>query len=107
MDLESMTIAQLRGLIQHAQARIEQIVQDAQQSEQDNLAAIGAAVAALDALIGDGAPKGTGSIVAVRQYTGAEMVTHAAVALPLVFEGLEILARATRDLARAVGTRGA
>lgn len=77
--------------------------QENEQTEADTRAAVTAALTDLNALIGDGDPKGTGSIVAVRQYTGAEMAAAAHVALPLAFHGLEILARATRDLARVVG----
>lgn len=58
------------------------------------------AIATLDTLLGPAdAAKGTTSIRAIRQYTGAEMVTGAATALPLIFQALEILTTTQLDIA--------
>lgn len=103
-NIDHLTPEQLRALLSQASSRLEQLARDEADTETQLRAGIAATLTDLDALIGDGDPKGVGSIVAVRQHTGEEMAQHAEVAFPLAFHGLEILARATRDLARVVGT---
>lgn len=103
-DITTLTPDQLRALLSQASSRLEQLARDEADTETQLRNDIADTLTDLDALIGDGDPKGTGSIVAVRQYTGEEMAAAAHVALPLAFHGLETLARATRDIARVVGT---
>ena len=103
MDLDSMTIDELQSLLVLVQSRIQQLVQQQIDEADSTRADITQAVATLDALIGDGDPKGTNSIVAVRQFTPQEMAGAPEVAFPLIFEGMEILARAARDIAKVVG----
>lgn len=102
-DYSDWTEAELIAHINSLNAAYAARQRENEQTEAETRAAVTTALTDLNALIGDGDPKGTGSIVAVRQYTGAEMAAAAQVALPLAFHGLEILARATRDLARVVG----
>lgn len=103
-DLDSLTPDELRALISQASSILEQQVRDEADTVDSIRSGLTETLTDLDELIGDGDPKGVDSIVAVRQYTGAEMAQHAAVALPLAFHGLDILARATRDIARVIGT---
>ena len=103
-NIDDLTPDQLRILLSRASSRLEQIARDESDTETQLRNDVADTLTDLDALIGDGDPKGTGSLVAVRQYTGPEMAAAAQVALPLAFHGLEILARATRDIARVVGT---
>lgn len=102
-EISTLTDAELQELAVAVSTAISQRAQTAETEKRDTRAAVTTALTDLDALIGDGDPKGTGSLVAVRQFTGDEMAAAAQVALPLAFHGLEILARATRDLARVVG----
>ena len=103
MNLDDMAIDELQDLLALVQNRIQQLVQQVAQETDNTRADITQAVATLDALIGDGDPKGTNSIVAVRQFTPQEMAGAPEVAFPLIFEGMEILARAARDIAKVVG----
>lgn len=103
MNLDTRTPDELRAIISQASSRLEQLARDDAATQDSLRADIAAAVTALDALIGDGDPKGVGSITAVRHYTGAEMAANADIALPLAFHGLDILARVTRDIARTAG----
>lgn len=102
-DLDALTPDELRALISQASSRLEQMARDEADTVDSIRTGLTETLTDLDELIGDGDPKGTGSIVAVRQFTPAEMAAAPQVALPLAFHGLEILARATRDIARVVG----
>lgn len=105
MDLTDLTSDELRALISQADARLTQLSHDAQQTEDTLRADITATIATLDALIGpDDAASGTGSIAAVLGHDGAKMAQYAAITLPLIVRGMDILARTVRDLARVVGS---
>ena len=104
MAFDTLTPDELKALISQASAQLVAIEQEQIQAETDLRASLAATVATLDALIGpDNAPPGTGSITAVLGYDGPTMVQHASVTLPLIMQGMSILARAARDLARVVG----
>lgn len=103
-DLDHLTHDELRALISLASSRLEQDQRDAEQERETTRVSIGEAVEHLEALIGDGDPKGLGSIVGVRQFTGEEMVAQAATILPVIVHGIELLARSQLDVARVVGT---
>lgn len=103
MNLDDMTIPELQDLLVLVQNRIQQLITQQEQDTDNTRTEITQAVATLGALIGDDDPKGTNSIVAVRQFTPQEMAGAPEVAFPLIFEGMEILARAARDIAKVVG----
>lgn len=103
-DLDDLTPDQLRALLSQASSRLEQLARDEAETETQLRNDIGTTVDALEVLIGDGDPKGVGSIVGVRQYTGEEMVGQAATILPVIVHGIELLARSQLDIARVVGT---
>ena len=104
MAFDTLTPDELKVLISQASAKLSEIEQAQIQAKIDLRASIAATVATLDALIGpDNAPPGTDSITAVLGYDGPTMAQHASVTLPLIMQGMSILARATRDLARVVG----
>lgn len=71
-DITTLTPDQLRALLSQASSRLEQLARDEADTETQLRNDIADTLTDLDALIGDGDPKGTGSIVAVRQYTGEE-----------------------------------
>lgn len=104
-DIATLTDDELRALLSQADALLAARARDNEATEADLRVQVGQAIAALDALIGDGDPKGLDSLVAVQQYTDAEMGANAGLALRLAFIGMEQLARTTRDIARiASGT---
>lgn len=103
-NIDHLTPDQLRALLSQASSRLEQIARDEADTETQLRNDIAATVDELETLIGDGDPKGLGSIVGVRQYTGEEMVGQAATILPVIAHGIELLARSQLDIARVVGT---
>lgn len=96
---------ELRALIVEASQALAVTEAAAAQAQVDRRVRIAATIGKLDALQGpEDAGPGTGSIRAVRGYDGQTMVENAAVALPLIFEGLEILTSTVLDLARVIGS---
>jgi len=100
MDVSNLTVAEAEALIQQLRLRIEQLRIEERDEQTERTARIGAAISELDALLGpEGAAPGVDSIRAVRGYDGQTMADNAAIAFPLAFQGLEILADVVRDIA--------
>ena len=103
MDVTQLTEAEVQELMGQLSLRLEQLRVEARDSQTERAERITAAIGTLDALLGaEDAEPGTDSIRAVRGYTGEVMAEHAAIALPLAFQGLEILTTVVRDLAATI-----
>lgn len=102
-DISTLTDEELMQLFQAAnnlyqQRQAEQAADDETRRQQ-----IYAAIADLDTLLGPvGAPKGTGNIRGILQYTDAEMAANAGIAFRRTFQGLERLALTMLDVAHVV-----
>lgn len=108
MDINELSREELEVLLRQVYARIEQLELDERDAQRDRTDRISEAVSALDTLLGPvDAQPGTGSIRAVRGYDGATMAQHAEVALPLAFQGLEMLADVVHDIAVTLSTPNA
>lgn len=105
MNLTTKTDDELRDLLtQISTVLAQRQQQDAEETE--NLRGdIGATVATLDALVGDGTttPNLT-TIVGVQLYSDEQIGQHAVLAIRLLMQGLELTARSVRDVAKVVGT---
>lgn len=103
MDVTQLTEAEVRELLSQLQLRLEQLRIEARDTQTERTERITGAITALDTLLGaEDAAAGVGSIRAVRGYPGEVMAEHAAVALPLAFQGLEILTTVVRDIAATI-----
>ena len=101
-DLDALTTDELRALASLASHRLAQIEQSQRETEDELRAGLGPVVAQLDALIGPDQPTAPGltSLTEVRLYTQQQMAANTGLAHELGFQALELLARATRDIAR-------
>lgn len=107
MDVTSLTFEEAEELVVLLRARLEQLRVEARDQQTVRTGRIEGAIAALDTLLGPvGAPPGVDSIRAVRGYDGQTMADNAAIALPLGFEGLEILTTVVRDIAATIAAEG-
>lgn len=96
---------QIRDLITQLSTRLAQLHHETEQETENLRGDIGATVATLDALIGDGTttPNLT-TIVGVQLYSDEQIGQHTVLAIRLLMQGLELTARAARDIAKVVGT---
>ena len=101
IDVSTLTREEIDALYPALAARYAELEAAAADEARDLNSQIAAAVASLDALIGTPGVKNTTSIHGVLCYSGQEMVTSAAVALPLAFQGLLRVAETLRDVAVA------
>lgn len=93
----------MRELLSKLQLRLEQLRIEARDSQTERTERITGAITALDTLLGaEHAEPGVDSIRAVRGFDGQVMADNAEVALPLAFQGLEILTTVVRDLAATI-----
>jgi len=100
-DLTNVTLEERRTLQIVLAQLIEAEEQAAAAEERALRESIAATVGTLDALIGpDDAVPGLDSLTAVRKYDAATMGANAGLGLDLAFLGIDVLARAVRDLAR-------
>lgn len=94
---------EVRELMAQLSLRLEQLRIEARDSQTERTDRIAAAIDTLDTLLGaEAAEPGVDSIRAVRGYTGEVMADNAHVALPLAFQGLEILTTVVRDIAATI-----
>lgn len=107
MDYTEIDTSALAQAMVDIRAELERRAADARAEDEERKAAIYGSIDALTALIGPDQPTAPamGSITEVRLYSEADMHAHAGLGLALAFEGLELLARATRDIATAVSKR--
>ena len=105
MDINTLTIPEIEELFVTLSERLNQLREEAANEQKDLTVQIGEAVTSLDQLIGTPGVKNTTSINGVLAYTGAEMVTNAAVALPLAFQGLLAVASTLRDVATSIANQ--
>lgn len=103
MDVSQLTAVKVEALLLALQTRLDQIRLGELDAQHARTGRIEGSVIALDALLGpvDSVP-GVESIRAVRGYDGETMAANAAIALPLAFEGLEILTHVVRDIATSI-----
>lgn len=110
MKLDGLTATELADLIGQASTLLYQVQQAEAAADTATREQIGAAITALADLLGpEGATPGIESIRAVRAFDTADIAAgrerghtmgeNAGIALSLAFEGLEILADLTRDIA--------
>ena len=99
------TATELIALINAANAAYAALQQENEQTEAETRAAVTAAIAGLDALLGPDNPTtpGLDSISEMLKYTNEQLGQYAGLALRQVLLGMQIQARLTRDLARVVG----
>lgn len=105
IDIATATPDQLREAMSLIATRLAQLEQATEQTEADTRAAVTAAIAGLDALLGPDNPAAPGlnSISEMLKYTDAQLGQYAGLALRQVLRGMQIQARLTRDLASVVG----
>lgn len=103
MDISALTLTEVEALISEAQQRVDQLRLAEFNEQLARTARIGSAITALETVLGPvGAEPGTDSIRAVLRYDGPTMVEHAAIALPLIVHGLEIVTSAALDMALTI-----
>ena len=105
-DLNNMTLDELQALISSAQTEYHEQYYK-RQSEVDEIRnGISTTIAELEALLGPETTKqGVDNIRKIRNYSGAEMAQNASIALPLAFQGLEMLANTTLKLAKVLASQ--
>jgi hypothetical protein len=106
-DITQYTEAQWDQLIASLQqAKVTKEI-ERQQAQEALKTSISGVTTELRTLIGPDNPTtpSMGSLTEVQKYTGDQMVTHARLALPLIFEDIEKLARAVENLAAYVAGR--
>lgn len=103
--IEGMSLTELDAHITAARERYVQLLAAQADTDAARRQRIGAVVAELTATLGPADPTtpGTDSIRAMLLYPDADLQQHAGLALRLVLIGLEIVTRASRDLALVVG----
>ena len=101
-ELHDMSLEELRALLAQVSARIDQIVYEEQNKRADARQRLIDSISTLNALIGPDNPTEPGltSLTEVRLFSQQDMGNNAGLALALAFQALEILARATRDIAQ-------
>ena len=97
-----MTLDEIQALISAAQTEYHE-----RQSEVDEIRnGISTTIAELEALLGpETTEQGLDNIREIRNYSGAEMAQNASIALPLAFQGLEMLANTTLKLAKVLASQ--
>lgn len=106
-DITRYTEAQWDQLIASLQqAKVTKEI-ERQQAQEALKTSISGVTTELRTLIGPDNPTtpSMDSLTEVQKYTGDQMVTHARLALPLIFEDMEKLARAVENLAAYVAGR--
>lgn len=105
-DLNNMTLDELQAIISAAQTEYHERYYE-RQSEVDEIRnGISTTIAELEALLGpETTEQGVDNIREIRNYSGAEMAQNASIALPLAFQGLEMLANTTLKLAKVLASQ--
>ncbi len=105
-DLNNMTLDEVQALISAAQTEYHERYYE-RQSEVDEIRNdISTTIAELEALLGPETTKqGVDNIRKIRNYSGVEMAKNASIALPLTFQGLEMLANTTLKLAKVLASQ--
>jgi len=103
-DITQLTEQQWDQLVAGIQQAKEAKRIQQQQAQEALKTSISGVTTELRALIGPDSPitPSMGSLTEVQLYSGDQMVTHARLALPLIFEDMEKLARAVENLAAYV-----
>ena len=105
-NFTDMTLAEIQALITAANVEYHERYYERQeevQAIQDN---ISTTILEIETLLGpETTEPSIDHIRGVRNYSGEEMSTNAAIALPLSFQGLEMLAETTLKLAKIVASQ--
>jgi len=106
MDITALSKEEIEELIRQADQRLAQFRLDEHNAQNARTIRIEDSITALDGLLGpEGAKPGIDSIRAVLGFDGKTMVANAAIALPLAFQGLEILTKVVRDIATTIANK--
>lgn len=112
-DITGLTLPELRELLGQVTYRVAQVELTQQEADAARRVTIQGVIQPLTDLLGPvGAPPGTGSIRAVRAFDavdiaagkprGTTMAENAALALSLLYEGLEVMAANALNLSQVV-----
>ena len=103
MDITALSKEEIEELIRQANQRLAQFRLDEHNAKNARTTRIEDSITALDGLLGPSdVEPGTDSIRAVLGFDGQTMADNADIALPLAFQGLELLTKVVRDIAVTV-----
>lgn len=106
LDFSGMTLSQIQALIDAANAEYHERYYERQTEVEQIRNTIAQTIAEIETLLGPETEEpGVDTIRGVRNYTGVEMAANAEIALPLAFEGLDILTQTVLKLAKVVASQ--